>query len=232
MQLFTERVNSKCFDNIISPQLSDVSQEYRALATLKLFFPEKFYQWYKSDGPDLQECGGNVGAEVTCAVDEDDMKASKEFIRYRNNDGEKRNKAETRILKTSSKLETYENGLIALVRSGELDEEEIYKAAIRKKLVKSCSYKAKVKILYLAVILPEIPSTYAEEMLAVWTRETLSNSEYQEIYVISERFCIRIDLVTGDDIVINIDKNQNEALRKIARMTAEGEIDLDSEEWN
>ena len=49
------------------------------LATLRYLFPEKFSTMILNDAPDLQDFTNNVGIEVTDAVSENDMNASRIF---------------------------------------------------------------------------------------------------------------------------------------------------------
>ena len=233
MKLFTDRVNMKDFADRIDPELLKKSQEYRVLGTLQFIFTEKFDKLSVSEAPDLQNANGDIGVEVTTAVSENDMKASSAFCFYQKAVDEKSKKrAERKIFETSSKIVLYENGITAMRSSGGMNEECEYKESIIKKIKKSNNYKRIVKHLYLAVVLPEIPSREAESNYPRWTRDIIRNSEFEEVYVISERFCIRIDLLRGENSVFKISDDQNLAIRKIARMTAEGELDFSSEEWN
>lgn len=233
MKLFTDRVNRKDFANRIDAELLKKSQEYRVLGTLQFIFTEKFDKLSVSEAPDLQDADGNVGVEVTTAVSESDMKASSAFCSYKKAVDEKSKKrAERKISETSSEIVLYENGITAMRSSGGMNEECEYKKSVIKKVKKSNNYKRVVKHLYLAVVLPEIPSSEAESNYPRWTREIIRNREFEEVYVISERFCIKIDLLRGENSFFKISNDQNLAIRKIARMTAEGELDFSSEEWN
>lgn len=57
------------------------------------------------------------------------------------------------------------------------------------------------------------------------------NMPFDFIYVISNRFCIYYETSKVDYEKYYLSKEKYESLNKIARMTAEAELDLSSEEW-
>ena len=96
MKINTEIVKNKKFEAAIKPCLLKHSQEYRALATLRYLYPTKFDKMVTGEAPDLQDCENGIGIEVTAAVSENDMRASRAFSELyqgENKDIEKRQKA-------------------------------------------------------------------------------------------------------------------------------------------
>lgn len=233
MNLNTKRVIEKEFSGRIDSQLSKRSEECRALATLRLILPRQFNQVILAETPDLQDQESNIGVEVTLAVRKNDMKATGSFCEYKNtNDKERKKALLKKIVETSSNVTIASNGIERIISGGCLNEESVYKDALRRKIGKSATYKQAVKQLFLVVIFQEIPSREIEEDLEKWTMEMITENEFDGVFVISERFCIQIDMLNKNVTKYSIDKIQNDLIRKIGRMTAEGEIDFSCEEWN
>ena len=233
MKLNTRRVIEKEFEGRIDSQLLKTSQECRALATLKYIFPNQFNPVMLAEAPDLQDQEKNIGVEVTVAVKKNDMKATSAFCEYKKTDDKKRKELLLKkIDESSSNVTTICNGIEVMISSGSLNEEAIYKEALRRKIEKSEKYKQVVKQLFLVVIFPEIPSRETEACLEQWTMDVITEREFDGVYVISERFFMHIDLLVEKVTKYNIEKEENELIRKIGRMTAEGEIKFSCEEWN
>ena len=79
MDINTDLVKSKKYITPIKSSIQNSSQEYRILATLRYLYPGRFDNMIKSESPDLQDLGNSAGIEVTVAVRQDDMKASRAF---------------------------------------------------------------------------------------------------------------------------------------------------------
>lgn len=97
MKIDTEKIKNKKFTGPIEAKLQKYSQEYRALATLKYLFPNRFKKMVKEESPDLQDKENGIGIEVTAAVDWRDMRAAREFANLQQGNGniEKHKKAIT-----------------------------------------------------------------------------------------------------------------------------------------
>lgn len=183
-----------------------------------------------SDAPDLQDSANNTGIEVVNAVSENDMKASRAFSEL-----PQYNKKKIEKIKSCGYLlsKTIHN-TVAINATGTDDgEKRIFQNAIRKKLEKIHRYNANFKRIGLAILLPEIPTSYAESHFHKWIYETFKecNSSFDFLYVISERFCNYYDSENTTDVKISITKEEDLCLKKIGRMTAEGEISLADIEW-
>lgn len=233
MKLNTRRVIEKEFNGRIDSQLLKTSQECRALATLRYIFPNQFNPVMLAEAPDLQDQERNIGVEVTAAVKKNDMKAASAFCEYIKTDDIKRKELLLKqIDESSSSVISVSNSIEAMMSGGGQNEEAIYKEALRRKKEKAEEYKQVVKQLFLVVIFLEIPSRETEACLEQWTMDVITEKEFDGVYVISERFCIHIDLLVENVTKYSIKKEENELIRKIGRMTAEGEIKLSVEEWN
>ena len=87
MKIDTEKIKNKKFTGPIEAKLQKYSQEYRALATLKYLFPNRFKKMVKEESPDLQDKENGIGIEVTAAVDWRDMRAAREFANLQQGNG-------------------------------------------------------------------------------------------------------------------------------------------------
>lgn len=94
-------------------------------------------------------------------------------------------------------------------------------------------YREKFKEIGLAIILPEIPTTYAEEHFYEWTSEIFeSESEkFDFIYVISHRFCTYHNVQESTSKKYILTSEEKRLIATLARMTAEGELSLTDIEW-
>ncbi len=79
MKINTNLVKVKAYTDAIKPSLLKHSQEYRVLATLRYLYPIKFDKMVPGEAPDLQDYENGIGIEVTIAVNENDMRASRAF---------------------------------------------------------------------------------------------------------------------------------------------------------
>ena len=79
MKINTNLVKVKAYTDAIKPSLLKHSQEYRVLSTLRYLYPIKFDKMVPGEAPDLQDYENGIGIEVTIAVNENDMRASRAF---------------------------------------------------------------------------------------------------------------------------------------------------------
>ena len=123
---------------------------------------------------------------------------------------------------------------LAICTLGTSDGEKVvFQESIRKKLEKFQRYKAKLKKIGIAVILPEIPTSDAEGHFCEWITEVLNESDtsFDFVYVLSHRFCIYYDVQKNAFEKRTLTDKEIGLLLTIARMTAEGEISLSDIEW-
>ena len=234
MNINTDLIKNKKFNGAISNDIVNVSQEYRVLAILRYLFPDKYEQMKKREKPDLQDEINHIGIEVTSAVQENDMKANRAFAELDKTSNKNRKNNIKKISESGYEIHNT-NGILSISKCESTDlEKDCLQNAIFKKCGKYDTYKKNFKTIGLAVLLPEIPTSYAEDHIIDWIKEIHSSmkTSFDIIYVISSRFCIICD-IKNDYMDKKCLKNmENELLCKIARMTAEGELTLDSIEWN
>lgn len=235
MQINTDLVKNKNFENAIKPSLLKHSQEYRVLATLRYLYPAKFDKMVTGETPDLQDCVSGIGIEVTAAVNENDMKASRAFSTLYQVTSEDTEKCKNVIKSSGYALVPIGDKKLAITTLGTADgEKRLFQESIRRKVKKLNRYRAKFKEIGLAVLLSEIPTSCAETNLTEWLSELLteSNNWFDFVYVISHRFCIHYNM-QGDIIEKHLLTNdETRWLATIGRMTAEGELSfLTAEEW-
>lgn len=236
MKINTEIVKNKKFEAAIKPCLLKHSQEYRVLATLRYLYPTKFDKMVTGESPDLQDCENGIGIEVTAAVSENDMRASRAFSELyqgETKDIEKRRKA---IESSDYTFVPLMDNKVVIATSGTADgEKHFFQESIRRKTKKLEQYHANLEEIGLAIILPEIPTSYAETNFSEWLSDLLRESDnlFDFVFLISHRFCIHCDIQGTVMEKRSLTSDENRWLFTIGRMTAEGELSFtDSEEWS
>ena len=86
MKIDSDLIKNKNYTIPIEPSILKHSQEYNVLASLRYLFPHKFESMVTGESPDLQDIVNGIGIEVTAAVRENDMKASRAFATLRKGD--------------------------------------------------------------------------------------------------------------------------------------------------
>ena len=235
MKINTEIVQNKKFEAAIKPCLLKHSQEYRVLATLRYLYPAKFDKMVTGEAPDLQDCENGIGIEVTAAVSENDMRASRAFSELYQGEPKDIEKRKKIIESSGYTFVPLVDNKDVISTSGTADGEKyFFQESIRKKTKKLEQYHANYKETGLAIILSEIPTSYAETNLSEWLSEVLteSNIRFDFAYVISHRFCIHFDMQGNILEKHSLTSDENCWLVTIGRMTAEGELSFsNSEEW-
>ena len=208
--------------------------EYRVLATLRYFYPKEYENMEHSDSPDLQDKSNKMGIEVINAISSKDAEATSLFSKMKNSAPKQNQKLKNVIKKCDYTFSLIEDDKYSIGKTGTGDGEKIvFQESIRKKLNKLHLYKTKFAKVGLAILLPEPPTSFAEEHCIEWILEAIEDSKntFDIFYVISHRFCITFDFQNNKNEKIKIDSEVNQKLRKIARMTAEGKLSLDDLEW-
>lgn len=124
--------------------------------------------------------------------------------------------------------------IIAISTSGTSDGEKFFfQESIRRKMKKLESYRANFKNMGLAILLLEIPTSYAENHFSEWISEIYDESTnvFDFVYVISYRFCLYYDAQASDAEKYLLTQEESSSLAIIGRMTAEGELSLENDEW-
>ena len=232
MKIQTDLVSNYIFNGPIRADLLKHSQEYKVLAILRYLFPGKYEMMLTGESPDLQDCVNSIGIEVTSAVRKNDMRVASAFsklCRDRNNQ-----QLKNTIEKSGYSIVQSPVGKTSIATTGISDgEEKCFQESIRKKKAKLQQYKAKFELLGLAVILPEPPTLEAETHLLDWIREVFQEDDnlFDFVYVISHRFCIYYETQTDSYQKRTLSSEENCLLSTIARMTAEGALSLEAQEW-
>ena len=234
MKINTDLVKNKTFPSSIKPSILKHSQEYRVLATLRYVYPDKFDAMTTGEAPDLQDSTNSTGIEVTAAVKEDDMKVSRAFSELNQGkpkDIEKRKK----IIESSGySFVPLKDEKVAISTSGTADGEKyFFQQSILRKTKKLQQYRTNFKRIGLAILLPEVPTSYAENHLSEWISEMFDESAnlFDFVYVISHRFCLYYDTQAKRTEKHSLTQDESWLLATIGRMTAEGELSMTDEEW-
>ena len=235
MIINTALVINKKFDFPIKSSVLKHSQEYKVLATLRYLFPEKFETMIRGESPDLQDSINCVGIEVTASVRETDMKVSRAFSELCQGEDKKAKKNQNIIKANGYSYISITDDKFIISTTGTSDgEKHFFQESIRRKINKLEQYRLKFNKIGLAIILPEIPTSYAEEHFSEWILEVFNENDnlFDFVYILSHRFCIYYNV--QEDVLerYSITSEENKLLSIIARMTAEGELSLNDLEWS
>ena len=233
MNINTDIVKCKSFASPIKSGILKHSQEYRVLATLRYLYPSKFDTMITGESPDLQDCAGGIGIEVTAAVKEDDMRASRAFSElYQGNPKDTKKRKKT--IESSGYSFVPLDEKVAIATLGTADGEKyFFQESIRRKIKKLQQYRTNYKRIGLAILLPEAPTSYAESHISEWISEFSVQSAdlFDFVYVISHRFCIYYDVQANITEKHSLTQDESRSLATIGRMTAEGELSMADTEW-
>lgn len=235
MNIFTERVKNQHYSQPIQASLLKHSQEYRVLATLRYLFPQKYNKMAAKESPDLQDFENSIGVEVTAAVREDDMRATRAFSQFcRASSNRERQKNKTQIESSGYSIVPIQGSRLAISTTGTSNgEKNFFQKNVRKKIAKLRQYRKNFNVLGLAIVLLEIPTLEAESHFIDWICEVFREGDdlFDFVYVLSSRFCIYYDAQADHFQKQSISREEHTLLCTIARMTAEGELTLDDQEW-
>lgn len=234
MKINTDLVKGKKYSSAVKPNTLKHSQKYRVLATLRYLYPSKFDTMITGEAPDLQDSASSTGIEVTAAVKEDDMKVFRAFFEL--NQGKPKNiEKRKNIIKSSGYFSvSLKDEKVAISTSGTADgEKRFFQESIRRKTKKIQQYRSNFKRMGLAILLPEIPTSYAENHLSEWITELFDESAnlFDFVYVISHRFCLYYDTQAKITEKRSLTQDESLLLATIGRMTAEGELTMTDTEW-
>lgn len=233
MNIDTDLVKEKWFDSAIKPNLLKYSNEYKALAVLRYFYPEKYNTMIHSEAPDLQDTTNGVGIEVTIAVRENDMKVLRLLSELRNGNPNRYKKNKEKIESSNHKLSSNKNIYRATATATDYGDKIIFQNSIRKKTKNLHKYKKNFNKIGLALLFLDNAMRYTEDDFKTWivevTEETKDSFDF--FYVIYSYFCMYYNNQDNKLEKRSITKKEKQLLFKIARMTAEGELSLDDLEW-
>jgi hypothetical protein len=234
MKINTDLVKGKKYSSAVKPNTLKHSQEYRVLATLRYLYPSKFDTMITGEAPDLQDSTSNTGIEVTVAVREDDMKVSRAFSELNQGKPKDIEKRKNIIESSGYSFVPLKDEKVAISTSGTADGEKyFFQQSILRKAKKLQQYRTNFKKIGLAILLPEIPTSYAENHLSEWISEMFDESAnlFDFVYVISHRFCLYYDTQAKITEKRLLTQDESLLLATIGRMTAEGELTMTDTEW-
>ncbi len=234
MKIDTDLVRKKAFVSSIKPSNLKFSQEYKVLAILRYLYPQRFGSMAKGESPDFQDATNDTGIEVISAVKENDMLVSRAFSDLCQGKPENKEKSKKKIAENGYSILPIQGNKVAISTAGTADgEKALFQKSIRKKAQKLQQYRTNFKKIGLAILLPEIPTSYAEEHFSEWIEEVLNESEnlFDFVYVLSHRFCIYYVPKQKISEKRLLTDEEYRLLSTIARMTAEGELSLTDTEW-
>ena len=136
MNIFTERVKNQHYSQPIQASLLKHSQEYRVLATLRYLFPQKYNKMAAKESPDLQDFENSIGVEVTAAVREDDMRATRAFSQFcRASSNRERQKNKTQIESSGYSIVPIQGSRLAISTTGTSNgEKNFFQKNVREKI--------------------------------------------------------------------------------------------------
>lgn len=234
MNIYTDLVRNKKFASPIQSSLIKRSHEYRVLATLRYLYPTEFGTMIVRESPDLQDDASGIGIEVTAAVKEDDMRVAHIFSELC--EGNQRDATECKniIESLGYSFVPRRDGKNAITTAGTSDGEKVFfQKSIRRKTEKLQKYRINFQRIGLAILLPEIPTAYAEKHFSEWIAEFSVETEnwFDFVYVISHRFCMHYNVKENTVEKHSLTQDESRLLSTIGRMTAEGELVLTNPEW-
>lgn len=234
MKINTDLVKNKRYNTPIKACLLKHSQEFRALATLRYLFPDKYDAMVTGEAPDLQDGANSIGIEVTAAVKEKDMMVSRLFSELNKGTPKEIEKRKKTIESSGYTFVPLKDKRVAISVSGTADGEKLFiQESIKKKIKKLPQYRETFRTLGLAIILPEILTSYSEQHIPEWLSEAFNDAEYSYdfVYVLSHRFCICYNVQENSLSKHALSDEESISLTTIGRMTAEGELTLSDVEW-
>lgn len=235
MNIYTNLVRNKKYNQLIRSCLLKHSQEYKVLAMLRYLFPKEYNKMVTGESPDLQDYENSMGIEVTVAVRENDMKATSAFSKLRQANRNTVVEKYKRIIESSDcSLIPICGEKFAMCATGNSGgEKRSFQNIIRKKKTKIRQYRSNFSLLGLAIVLPDPPTLEAESCFVDWIREVFQEdcNLFDFVYVFSHRFCIFYDVQVGCSSKWMFSREENMLLSIVARMTAEGELSLEDLEW-
>lgn len=226
--LLTEEIRNYQVSSALPAETIKYSREYQVLAILKYSFGNEFGCLHKGEGPDLQDSEGNIGVEVTWGGSPAAEKISGESVKYSHARTQKEREKCLRVIRenggdrnevsTSYPVETTESEKVHILN------------AFRKKVRKASDYHKQCRRLGLAIML-DIPLIFFSDLnWGEWLSEE-NKGRYDFVVLVHWSGADTYDFTTKEYLTKRIDREDMDALKKLARMTAEGIISENSLEW-
>ena len=234
MNYNTRRIKEYNPQGSIKSQLFKHSAEYLVLAVLKHHIPLKYNKAVLLERPDIQLEG--LGVEVTIADSRENMQTSIEFSKYcHGNNTELRKKTIEKSGKYKIKKVKNSTHEIAILQSGG-GANNNYLSWIENAICKKEQNISKYindynGTLELAILQKErVPGVDYEQIADHIIRLSSDINTVHTVYYIDQKCMLCVDLISKE--TTQFDHGEcYECLHKMARMTAEGIIALEDEEW-
>ena len=210
-------------------EIIKTAREYEALAVLKFSFPDFFSDLHKDEAPDLQDPGGVLGVEVTWGGSPNDEKINGESKRYYHaKTNAEREKALKKIRENGGDIDEYS---ISFPPSNANKDMNYVSNVFRKKLTKVNIYRQRFQYIGLAILM-DIPMFFLTDLdWKKWITD-MNDGNFDFVAFIHWSGVDLYDFRAEKHILCRIDRNDMDALRKLARMTTEGIIKDDDPVWD
>ncbi len=204
------------------------SREYVVLAILKYSFPERFTNLHKAEAPDLQDVKSNLGIEVTSAFSPRDEQISGESIKYSYAKTEEEREKCLRIIHNcGGTRDDITTGYP--VSTADSDKAQVIDA-FSKKLKKVDQYHEQFQHIGLAIII-DIPLFFFYDYeWGKWLDE-INGDRFDFVAIIHWSGVDIYDFHTRNYLTKRINREDMDALKRLARMAAEGMIKDDNPVW-
>jgi len=212
----------------LPPEMIKTSREYKALAILKYSFPERFANLCKAEAPDLQDFKSNLGIEVTSAISPRNEQITGESIKYAHAKTEAERKECLRIInKCGGTRDGISTGYP--VSTADSDKEHVIDV-FKKKINKVDNYHKQFQHMGIAIII-DIPMFFFED--SEWGKwlASVNGGKFDFVAIIHWSGIDIYDFGSGNYSSKRIEREEMDALKKLARMAAEGIIKDDDPVW-
>ena len=228
----TDEIRNKYFDRPLDTNLWKASYEYTALAALKYVDNKRYKHLYHADAPDLRDDVNSVGIEVTEAIDPKRARTVGEMLKYQKCTRESdKLKCREKIYEYAEDFDKY--GAVFPDRYPYHEQEEIV-AAFQNKLQKIKSYRANgFKRLGLLIYMKGRIFMEGCRCFDEWLRDAQKDTleKFDFVYILHLDGLLYYDFSTGEKKHVTIPWEDGEALLKLGRMAAEGEVADDNPIW-
>lgn len=227
MELSDEIRNYQVY-TALPTELMKTAREYKALAILKYSFPDRFAYLRKAEAPDLQDVNSNMGIEVTSAISPCDEQITGESIKYSRAKTDAERMECLRIIKNcGGTRDSISTGYP--VSTADSDKNHVIDV-FKKKLKKVDNYHKQFKHMGLAITI-DIPMFFFED--SNWGKwlDSLNGSKFDFVAIIHWSGVDIYDFCSREYSSKRIECEDMDALKKLARMAAEGIIMDDNPVW-
>jgi hypothetical protein len=226
--IFSNEIMNYQVSSPLPPEMIKTSREYKALAVLKYSFSERFAHLHKAEAPDLQDDKSNLGIEVTSALSPLNEQITGESIKYFHAKTEAERKECLRIInKCGGTRDAISTGFP--VTTADSDKKHVIEA-FKKKMKKIDQYHKRFRYMGLAIIIDIPMFLFDDPEWGKWL-VGVNDSKYDFVALIHWSGVDIYDFHTGNYSSKRIGREDMDAIKKLARMAAEGIITDDNPVW-